>query len=302
MQAEQIQVDKNEKKKSELLDDELELLPVYTRDTSRTRIPSEAVDHLSALKRIDKALSKFKFSKNEVRVYLYLARFGAHKAQSIAESLDVHRTEAYKILRRLESQGLISRVMERPMKFVAVPFETVLSQLIEERRQRVHQLEKKKTELLKIWASLPEPDNVQETKETFQVLEGKRHISVRLNELLESCKVSLDLVVSDINLIWLYNTPFLDDLVEVCDEQGIRVRLLTNYTQSSSFVFDRTDMGQADFAYLKKYEMPGYFIRDGEEVVLLMSNDQSNIYGMWTNYSSIVDSYKILFDLLWRNK
>ena len=185
MQAEQIQVDKNEKKKSELLDDELELLPVYTRDTSRTRIPSEAVDHLSALKRIDKALSKFKFSKNEVRVYLYLARFGAHKAQSIAESLDVHRTEAYKILRRLESQGLISRVMERPMKFVAVPFETVLSQLIEERRQRVHQLEKKKTELLKIWASLPEPDNVQETKETFQVLEGKRHISVRLNELLE---------------------------------------------------------------------------------------------------------------------
>ena len=302
MQAEQIQVDKNDKKKSELLDDELELLPVYTRDTSRTRIPSDAVDHLSALKHIDKALNKFKFSKNEVRVYLYLARFGAHKAQSIAESLDVHRTEAYKILRRLESQGLISRVMERPMKFVAVPFETVLNQLIEERRQRVHQLEKRKKELLKIWASLPKPENVQETKETFQVLEGKRHISVRLNELLESCKVSMDLIVSDVNLIWLYNTPFLDDLVEIGDEKGVRVRLMTNYSQTSSYVFDRLDMGQTDFAYMKKHEMPGYFIRDGEEVVLLMSNDQSNIYGMWTNYSSIVDSYKLLFDLLWRNK
>ncbi|MCK4438140.1 hypothetical protein KAV47_03605, partial [Candidatus Bathyarchaeota archaeon] len=137
-----------------------------------------------------------------MRVYLYLARFGAHKAQSVAEALSVHRTEAYKILRRLEAQGLISRVMERPMKFVAVAFEKVLDNLIEERRQRIYQMEQRKAELLKIWKSLPEPENVQHSKETFQVLEGKRHISVRLNELLGGCQESIDIVVSDINLIW----------------------------------------------------------------------------------------------------
>ena len=157
------------------------------------------MDHINSLKDIDNALSKFRLSKNEVRVYLYLARFGAHKAQSIAEALGVHRTEAYKILRRLESQGLISRVLERPMKFMAVPFENVLDNLIEERRQRIYQMEQRKAELLKIWESLPEPENVTHKKETFQVLEGKRHISVRLNELLEKTEGKFYSMVSDTN-------------------------------------------------------------------------------------------------------
>lgn len=302
MQVGQLQLEKGETKKTELMEDELELLSVYTKETSRTRIPSEAMQHISALKSIDQALSRFKLSKNEVRVYLYLARFGAHKAQSVAEALGVHRTEAYKILRRLETQGLISRVMERPMKFVAVPFETVLNNLIEERRQRIYKMEQQKTELLKIWKSLPEPENVQQTKETFQVLEGKRHISVRLNELLSNCNETFDIVASDNNLIWLYNTPFLEELDKLATKKGIKVRLLTNYSPTSSYVLDQIEMGDSDFAYLKKYEMPGYFVKDGEEMILLMSNDQSNLFGMWTNYETIVDSYKILFELLWKSK
>ncbi|HUV34525.1 MAG TPA: helix-turn-helix domain-containing protein [Candidatus Desulfaltia sp.] len=302
MQVGQLQLEKGEKKKTELMEDELDLLAVYTKETSRTRIPSEAMEHISALKSIDQALSRFKLSKNEVRVYLYLARFGAHKAQSVAEALGVHRTEAYKILRRLETQGLISRVMERPMKFVAVPFETVLNNLIEERRQRIYKMEQQKTELLKIWKSLPEPENVQQTKETFQVLEGKRHISVRLNELLTGCNETFDMVASDNNLIWLYNTPFLEELDKLATKKGIKVRLLTNYSPTSSYVLDQIEMGDGDFAYLKKYEMPGYFVKDGQEMILLMANDQSNLYGMWTNYGTIVDSYKILFELLWKSK
>ena len=302
MQVGQLQYENREKRKAELMEDELELLPVYTKETSRTRLPSEAIEHISALKSIDQALSKFKLSKNEVRVYLYLARFGAHKAQSVAEALGVHRTEAYKILRRLETQGLISRVMERPMKFVAVPFEKVLDNLIEERRQRIYKMEQQKAELLRIWKSLPEPENVQQTKETFQVLEGKRHISVRLSELLTGCKKNFDIVASDNNLIWLYNTPFLDELSELVTKKGVKLRLLTNYSPTSSYVLDMIDLGEGDFAYLKKYEMPGYFLKDGEEMILLMANDQSNLYGMWTNYITIVDSYKILFELLWKNK
>lgn len=302
MQVGQLQLEKQDKKKTELMDDELELLPVYTQETSRTRLPSEAMEHISSLKSIDQALSRFKLSKNEVRVYLYLARFGAHKAQSVAEALGVHRTEAYKILRRLEAQGLICRVMERPMKFVAVPFETVLDNLIEERRQRVHQMEQRKAELLRIWQSLPEPENIQQAKETFQVLEGKRHISVRLNELLTGCKETFDMVVSDSNLIWLYNTPFLEELDGLVTSAGIKVRLLTNYSPTSSYVLDQIEIGEGDFAYLKKYEMPGYFVKDGKEMILLMANDQTSLYGMWTNYNTIVDSYKILFELLWKSK
>jgi sugar-specific transcriptional regulator TrmB len=282
------------------MEDELDLLPVFTKSTSRNRIPSETLEHIDALKSIDKALSKFKLNKNEIRVYLYLARFGAHKAQSIAEALGVHRTEAYKILSRLEEQGLISRVMERPMKFIAVPFENVLNNLIEERRQKIYQMEKRKAELLKIWASLPEPETVNQRKETFQVLEGKKHISVRLAELLQNAEKEFHMVVSDENLIWLYNTPFLDNVQEKAEKSGLTTRLMTNYSPTSSYVLDQMEIGQGDFVYLKNEKMPGFFINDKREMILLVSSTQNSVTGMWTNYDTLVESYGVLFSLLWK--
>ena len=186
------------------------------------------------------------------------------------------------------------------MKFVAVAFENVLDNLIEERRQRIFQMEQKKAELLKIWASLPEAENVIHKKETFQVLEGKRHISVRLNELLEKTDGQFYSLISDMNLIWLFNTPFIDDLEEMSQEDKMDMKLMTNYSPTSSYVLDQMELGNSDFTYLKQYEMPGFFISDNNEMILLMSDDQTNIFGMWTNYSSIVKSYKILFELLWK--
>jgi len=300
MQVGELQFE-NGKRKSELMKDELELLPVYTQSTNRTSISQEAINHIQALKNIDTALSKFKLSKNETRVYLYLARFGAHKAQNIAESLGVHRTEAYKILKRLESQGLITKIMERPMKFVAVPFEQVLENLIEERRQRVRQMEQRKAELLKIWKSLPEPDNVNKVKETFQVLEGKRHISVRINELLEGCNKKFDLILSDQNVLWLYNTTFFDDLIELTCNGDIAVRLLTNYSPTSNYVLERLDVDKGDFAYIRQYIIPGFLIADDKEMILLM-DDHNDLNGMWTNYQTMIQSYSILFNLLWKEK
>ena len=94
MQVGQIAIENDSKKKSELMDDELDLLPIFTKETNRTRIPGETLEHIDALKNIDQALSRFKLNKNEVRVYLYHARFGAHKAQSIAEALGVHRNRS----------------------------------------------------------------------------------------------------------------------------------------------------------------------------------------------------------------
>ena len=302
MQVGQIAIEKDSKKKSELMDDELDLLPIFTKTTNRTRIPSETLEHIDALKNIDQALSRFKLNKNEVRVYLYLARFGAHKAQSIAEALGVHRTEAYKILRRLEEQGLITRVMERPMKFLAVPFATVLDNLIEERRQKVYQMEQHKAELLKMWASLPEPESVNKRKETFQVLEGKKHISVRLSELLENAESEFHMIISDENLIWLYNTPFLDNVQDKSEEKGITTRLMTNYSPTSSYVLEEMEIGEGDFAYLNKEKIPGFFMNDKGEMILFMGNDQNNVTGMWTNYETLVESYRILFSLLWKRK
>ncbi len=286
------------------LESNLELLTVHNRATGRTRVTEEEAEHLKALRRIKDALSRFDLSKNEVRVYLYLARFGAQKAQRIAEALSVHRTEAYKILRRLEKQGLVSCVFERPMKFVSVPFEKALGDLIEERRQKIHMMEQWKKELMKTWRSLPQPEDRKTKKETFQVLEGRRQVSVKATQLLEGCKEQLLMVLSDQNLLWLYNSPFFDDLEEQSEKKGIEVHLMTNYSPTSTYVLDEVSLGEGDFAYKEIDDTPCFFISDSEQMLLLIEKPyeaDGKPYAMWTNYDTLVKSFNLLFSLIWRN-
>jgi sugar-specific transcriptional regulator TrmB len=300
MQLGQISRLKSRNVKDDIQEADLELLPLYDRSVSKSKIMGEVADHINSLKQINKALRRFRLSKNEAKVYLYLARHGAQKAQKIAEALDVHRTEAYKILRNLEAQGLVTRILERPMKFLAAPLENVLDSLIEGRRQRIRQLEQRRDELLSIWRSLPEPEKVSSQKETFQVLEGKRQIAVKVSEVLRGCDHEFGIVISDENLVWLYNSSFFEDLEEICEERDTDARLLTNYSPTSMYVLGEIDPEQCDFAFFDGGDLPGFFVSDSGEIVLLMDNGDDKFNAIWTNYSSIVDSYKTLFKLLWK--
>jgi sugar-specific transcriptional regulator TrmB len=279
---------------------DLELLSIHNRSPSR-RVTGEEAEHLKSLRRIKEALSKFDLSKNEVRVYLFLARFGAQKAQRIAEALSVHRTEAYKILRRLEKQGLVSCVFERPMKFVSVPFDRALGNLIEERRQRVHQMEQWKNELLKTWNSLPQPEDKATSKETFQVLEGRRQVGVKATEILETCEKEILMILRDHNLLWLYNSPFFDDL-ELIAEKNINVQLITNFSPTSTYVLEEVRLGRGDFIYKEIKDAPCFIISDKGKMLLIMSREgdvSGKPYAMWTNYGTLVNAFKLLFRLLW---
>ena len=243
-----------------------------------------------------------KLSKNEVKVYLYLARYGAQKAQKIAESLGVHRTEAYKILRTLENKGIIYRILERPLKFMAVPFEKVIDTEIAERKQRTYQLEKKKDELIALWRSLPKADEAESEKEMLQVLEGKRQISARVTELLKISSKKLSIVVSDRNLIWLYNSPFFEDLNDISKKRDIDVKILTQYSPTSTFVLEQVDINNCDFAFLHLKEQPSFIISDNGYMILLMESEEGKFYAMENNYSSIIRSYENLFQLLWKSQ
>jgi sugar-specific transcriptional regulator TrmB len=290
-------------KGSDGLEADLELLTVHSRNPGRSRVTKEEAEHLKALKRIKEALGKFDLSKNEVRVYLFLARFGAQKAQRIAEALSIHRTEAYKILRRLEKQGLVSCVFERPMKFVSVPFERALGNLIEERRQRIHQMEQWKKELMETWQSLPKPEDRKTKKETFQVLEGRRQVSVKATQLLEGCNSELLMVLSDENLLWLYNSPFFDDLEKIAGKRGIDVRVMTSFSPTSTYVLEEINLGEGDFAYTALDDAPCFIISDSEQMLLIMERDQGGEgkpFAMWTNYGTLLKSFQLLFTKIWR--
>ncbi len=293
MQSDQVALEQESKR---VLREAKDLLPIYSKAALVHRAP-EALQQINALRTIEQELERFRLNKNEIRVYLFLARLGPHKAQAIAEALGVHRTEAYKILNRLEEQGFVCRILERPLRFSAYPLERVLENQIEERRQRVHQMERRKKELLEIWESLPQPRGTQQDREVFQVLDGRKHIAARIMEMVKAAK-EIEVALSDDNLIWLYNTPFLDEIQVRTSGGSLRTRILTNYSATSLYVLEQMELGESDFAYTER-KTPGFIVSDRDEAIIMLTGESTRAKALYTNYKVLVEDYRELFQKMW---
>jgi len=254
-----------------------------------------------SLEAVEKTLHRLGLSKNEIRVYVHLARTGEHKASEISETLSLHRTETYRILRDLEKKGLISSVFEKPLKFIGTPFEKALDILIETRKMKIQALEKGKIDLVSLWLSLPKLEVEQERKEVFQILEGEDQINLKAEEILSKASDQILMFASENDIASFYHTNLLDNL-EKASRKNINVQLLANYSPKSCFFIEKTKLKNAKYSVLNVDELPTFLIADDQQLLLLIrtSNSKKRVAALWTNYEVFVKVLKTLFLELWR--
>jgi sugar-specific transcriptional regulator TrmB len=246
---------------------------------------------------IYRLLARFKLSKNEIKAYLLLARAGPQKAQVVSESVGIERTEVYKVLRTLEGFGLITKTIDKPMRFKAKPFELVLEGLIREKRRHISQLEEQKTRILDVWKSLPKISG-EEVSEGFQVIDGKRQILLKIDEMLLGSKKSVKINIRDSELIWLYNSMFFEEANKLIKHRDLDVKLLTNYSNVSDYVFEKVDT-LIDRAFAKRICEPSFIVTDDNELLVIMRDGEKGPTAMHTNYPAFISAFKTLFSFIW---
>ncbi len=261
---------------------------------------------------IEKTFLKFDLSRNEIRVYLYLARSGVQKAREVSDTLSLHRTETYRILRDLEKRGLVSCILEKPLKFTAVPFEEAYDVLVKTKKLNVQILERKKKDLVDLWLSIPQQKAEPETKEIFQILEGEEQLILKANEIVERTKQEICVLAPDLGLLHLYHSGFTDNLEKV-SKKRIKVLLMTNNSPKSHFIAEK--MGLSDVKYLptNSDDLPSFILSDQQELLFSIKNGNDHqdsairrrkekISFLWTNYSTFIKALKLLFLNLWSVK
>jgi len=260
-----------------------------------------------SLEIIDNTLRKLGLSKNQIRVYLYLARSGVKKASEVSEAISLHRTETYRILRDLAKMSLVSSVFEKPLKFVATPFDKSIDILIATKKLKLELLERKKNDLVDVWFSLPKPETVAEMKEVFQVLEGEEQIDLKAMEILEKTRNEIFIFVADSDLARFYHSGLIDKL-ENASKRNIGVRLLTNNSPRSCFFAEKLKLNDVRFASLDKEDLSSFLISDQEQLLFsIKTNGKSSsgeegdkrVSALWTNYEAFIKALRALFLELW---
>jgi len=277
-------------------------MKMYDETTGLSRFVRVDKGPAKSLETIEKALSRLGLSKNEVRVYMHIARTGEHKASEISEALSLHRTETYRILRDLEKKGLISSVFEKPLKFIATSFEKAVDTLIETKKLRISLLEKRKDGLVSLWLSLPRMEAEQERKEVFQILEGEDQIGLKADELLEKAGREVFVFTSEHDIAGFYHSSFFDKL-DRTSKKCLNVQLLTNYSPKSCFFIEKLKLKKAKYTVSNVQELPTFIITDDEQLLLLIrnGNGKKRVAALWTNYEAFVKALKVLFLELWNN-
>lgn len=266
---------------------------------------------LKSIEIIETALQKLGLSKNEIRVYLYLARSGMLKASEISEVISLHRTETYRILRDLEKVGLVSSVFEKPLKFVATPFDKTLDLLIKSKKLRLELLEKKKKDLVDLWGSFPKPDVEFVKREVFQVLEGEEQINLKAEEILTKTNTEVWVFVSDFDISWFYHSGLFDELERIA-KKGLSVRLLTNDSPKSCFFAKKLKLNDIRNLAACASGLSSFVIVDQEQLLFLINRNngqggdgeekKEKLAALWTNYEAFAKALSTLFLELWSSK
>lgn len=265
---------------------------------------------LQSLEAIENALVKLGLSKNEIRVYVYLARTGMLKASEISEVISLHRTETYRILRDLEKIGLVSSVFEKPLKFVATPFEKTLDILIESKRLRLQLLERKKTDLVSLWVALPKAEVELSKKEVFQILEGEEQINLKAEEILNKSQSQVCMFASDSDIAHFYHSGLLDKL-EGIEKKDFSVRLLAKDSAKSKFFIKELKLNGVRSSATCPEDLSSFIIVDQEQLLFLinkngepkdeMSEKKEKLAALWTNYEAFIKALGALFSELWNS-
>jgi len=285
---------------------------LYDEDARIWKLLRRDREPLKSLRIIEDTLLKFDLSRNEIRVYLYLARSGMRRAREISDALSLHRTETYRILRDLEKRGLISSVLEKPLKFMATPFEETIDILIKAKKLKIELLERKKKNLIDIWLSVPQQKVEPENKEVFQILEGEEQIILKANEILEKTKEEIYVLAPDLELLRLYHSGFTDKL-ERFSKKNVKVRLLTNHSPKSRFIADKMKLTDVKYVLSSAEELPSFIISDQEQLLFSIKNGndaqdlgtrrrKGRISSLWTNYEAFIKALKTLFLELWNTE
>lgn len=265
---------------------------------------------LKSLEAIETTLQKLGLSKNEIRVYIYLARSGMLKASEVSEVISLHRTETYRILRDLEKMGLVSSVFEKPLKFVATPFEKTLDLLIKSKRLRLELLERKKKDLIDLWFSLPQPEVEYIKKEVFQVLEGEDQINLKAEEILAKTNSEVWVFVSDSDISRFYHSGLFDQLERIA-KKGLSVQLLTNDSPKSSFFAKKLKLNDVKNLSVCPNDLPSFIVVNQEQLLFLINRNGQNedmeekrdkLAALWTNYEAFIKALSTLFIELWNSE
>lgn len=258
---------------------------------------SRYYEHKVSTDKVIEQLSSFGLTDNESKVYVFLGKYGSHRALDIGKSLRLPRSEVYHILSNLQNKGIVSASFQHPIKFSAVQLDKAVLILLNAERERVKHLESKEKQMLELWNNIPDlkldPESTKDDK--LQMLQSLNQIHSKIKEMISSAKNEFLILGSEKDFLKFYHADILESL-----ESGISYKLLSSCTQRTMYIFD--DIDRSKVKQLTQDLGSLCFVVKDDELLFFTKGTEGTgkeAIAMWSDSKQMTFSMKTLFDFCW---
>jgi HTH-type transcriptional regulator, sugar sensing transcriptional regulator len=252
------------------------------------------------IERVREELTKFGLSSNQAKVYMYLGKYGPKSAPEVFRSLDLPRTETYYILNILQSRGIVTAECSSPTKYAAFPLDQAIAALINTEKEKLNLLAQQEKDISQLWDEIPPfaIDTNESETERLQMMEGAGQIYSKIKSMIKNAEEEVYMFGSEKDIFRFYHS----DIIEMVLNSSVDTKMILSPASEVPDFLDRLDKKKIRLKSAEKSSNRCFIIKDNDEVVLFLRNAThplQNVFAIWSNSRSLIDSIRQLFDYSW---
>jgi sugar-specific transcriptional regulator TrmB len=240
--------------------------------------------------RVKTLLKKVGLTEYEANAYLILIEKGALTAKQISYGAQIPYSKVYQTLNSLENKGWIEVTRKRPSKYFPKSPETAMKTA-----KNVFESEWLQAEKAIIEELIPFYEKLKiREKYDIWILRGLLNISSKFKEMAKKCKHELLIALPFIQDEFLMDFyPLLSSFV--AGEVQVRFMTLSGVKESA-----RKALSKIGEVRCRDKMFGGGAISDGNEVLLLFSDERGEITAIWSDHPGLAGLAKDYFNYLWK--
>lgn len=252
-----------------------------------------------------KKLKDFGLNTYESKLWTALLSRGVSTAGELSDIANVPRSRSYDVLESLEKKGFIIMKLGKPIKYIAVPPDEIVTRvkkkIEEESKQQLLSLSELNDSAILDELKLLHKNGVEliEPADLTGVIKGRNNLYNHLEATMKTATKTISIFTSKDGLIRKaeqYKVVF-----KKLAEKGVSIRIAAPLSEEvASIVVSLKDVAEVkDIKDVKAR----YLIVDGKEVTFMLLDDAdvhpSYDCGVWINTPFFAQSLQSQFDSLW---
>ena len=240
-------------------------------------------------------------STAQAKVYWTLTRWDELSVETIAKLSKISRCDLYRVMRELESRGLVERILTAPIKFRAVAVNECVDVLIQDRYQEILDLRSKSKRLSQHFRKKKQPMAASENR--FVKLSGRR-LGNKINSSIERAHEMVRLFLSSTR--FSYGVSYFSESMENAVARGVTWRVLTDRPEEGTVYWSQAE------SFLKKTNCKIKFVINSPKAIisiydqtevfifenpLIALNESSALYSNNTCLIALAEGY---FEMMWK--